>query len=420
MIVAVLATVGTGAGILYVAEAVADADIAREVKRLRALGYAVSVAEYEARQEADPALDASQLYQEANKIMSERVDLHLFGGNWLDDLTPSEVEAFVRASDRAYELLSRASTLPYCTQGKPWDSGRGLRVPFPLQTLLRPCFVHALWKSEQGDWRGALADLSMGRRIATHMLQRDGSGNSYAAHAEVDSIRVFALMLSRHYRNPEFLSAARAWFDALPPPPLRHQFYEDDLIFKRYLLQHPTYMRDAGQFPAKNSYERWLGRLAMGTTLGRKQVEARFLRLMRERLDPVPKDNWEDHRRQAIMMERLDSEPSLVGRIAGDFMNDYWWMERTPNTAAWTTRRMADVALWILEQAHTTGKLPNRLPDEPRFIDPWTQETYRLIKSGTGFTIRSIGPNNRDDGGPMTETRVNSDDEELVIPPLSR
>jgi len=412
---AVLATVGAGAGILHIAEAAADADIARELKRLRALGYAVSVAEYEARRETDPAQDASPFYQDANKIMSERVDLYLFGGHWIYELTPTGVGAFVRASDQAYELLSRASTLPYCTQGKPWESGRGLRVPFPLQTLLRPSLVRALSRNEAGDWRGALSDISMCRRVAAHVLPKNGLGNTYAAHAEVDSLLVFALVMSRHHRSKEFLSTAREWFDALPPSPLRHDFYEDELIGVRYALQTSEPLEDVILPAAKSNYERWLSRLASSTPLGRKQIEARFLRLMRERLEPVPKDNWEDHGRQQSMMRWLDHETSLVGRIAGHFIKEDWWSQRTPNTSAATMRRLADISLWVLEQAHATGKLPDQLPSEPRFVDPWTGEPYRLIMSDTKFTVRSIGPNRQDDGGPMAETRVNSDDEEVVV-----
>lgn len=416
-IATVVVTVGTGVVALYVAEAITDAAIDQELKKLRALGYMVSIAEYDARRPKDVALDAAPLYAEADRFIERNPALNLVGAGSITSLSTEKVEGFVRGAEHAYHLIITGANRRNCTPEKPWE---GLGFMFPNERIVYPCFVYARWKSEQGDWRGALSDISTGRRVGAQVHPKDGSGYSAAASVEVESLQVFALVATRHRNQSAFLRSARAWLAALPPPPRHHEYYEDDLIHKRHLLKDPTFMQQAGNSAARSNNERWLARLAMGTPLGRKQVEARFLRLLRERIDPVPKDPWEDHEWRAAMIRRLDSETSLVGRIAGAFINDYWWTHRTPGTAAATTRRLADVALWVLEQAHATGKLPDQLPHEPRFIDPWTQEPYRLIKNGTGFTIRSIGPNNRDEGGPMTETRVNSDDEELVIPPVPR
>lgn len=43
------------------------------------------------------------------------------------------------------------------------------------------------------------------------------------------------------------------------------------------------------------------------------------------------------------------------------------------------SRRLADAALWVLEQAHLTGKQPDALPDDARFRDFWTGKPFVLV-----------------------------------------
>ncbi len=82
---------------------------------------------------------------------------------------------------------------------------------------------------------------------------------------------------------------------------------------------------------------------------------------------------------------------------------------------------MLHVALWAAERRLETGQFPTALPNEERFIDPWTGKPYLLIRPEQGLIIRSVGSNGLDDGGPTSPTgRTDDVDVSIGVPMPSR
>lgn len=58
---------------------------------------------------------------------------------------------------------------------------------------------------------------------------------------------------------------------------------------------------------------------------------------------------------------------------------------------------------WNMRACHVA------LPNDQRFIDPWTGKPYLLIRPDEGLIIRSVGSNGHDDGGPVLDSERTDD-----------
>ncbi len=75
--------------------------------------------------------------------------------------------------------------------------------------------------------------------------------------------------------------------------------------------------------------------------------------------------------------------------------------------------RAARLAALVERHRHRTGRLPERLADvlgedlhAPQAQDPFTGEAMRWAVDAAAYTIYSVGPDGRDDGGIVTPRDV--------------
>lgn len=67
---------------------------------------------------------------------------------------------------------------------------------------------------------------------------------------------------------------------------------------------------------------------------------------------------------------------------------------------------MSLVGLWLKQEQARTGAYPLRLPREAWAVDPFSEQPFIYESLNNQFTLYSIGPDLRDDGGRIHGTTV--------------
>lgn len=412
----VVVIVGGGWGTLKIAEVRATAEAERAASRLRKMGYPTTIAEFRARLPKDGPDNAAPLYKEAIALM-EQIGTPKFDFSTPDGKIDEQKRiAVVTAMEPVYQLLTRAAELPRCTFDRKWEEA--FNVPFPefahMRNFGRICTTRADDASAKGNWEIALDSLAVGAKIANHAREPSLIGHLVAVAGESIAMKSFYNVLIRHRRDQRFLSAARTWLAALPPPTDRLRAHDFEIVGFRAGLDEIA--KDPKAFPVEQ--DSWEGYLVTGylrMPLGRRSVEALYLNRMADALEAPYEDPWKDVQRWKDLDTVFESDRSLLGRVTSIFAPVYSQAQVAFARSA-THRRMADVALWVCEQRVQLGTFPFQLPDQERFHDPWTGKRFIYSTSGDQFRIRSVGPNKVDDGG-QTSGGTRTDDDEVIIDP---
>lgn len=415
-IATVVIIVGGGWGTLKIAEIRAAGEAERAASRLRLMGYPTTIAEFRARLPKDGPDNAAPLYKEAITLM-EQIGTPKFDFSTPDGKIDEQKRiAVVTAMEPVYQLLTRAVELPRCTFDRKWEDA--FNVPFPefahMRNFGRICTARAEDASSKGNWEIALDSLAVGAKIANHAREPSLIGHLVATAGESVTMKSFYNILARHRRDPQFLSAARTWLAALPPPTDRQRAHDFEIVGFRAGLDEIA--KDPKEFHVEqDSWEGFLVTSYLRMPLVRRSVEALYLNRMADALEAPYEDPWKDVQRWKDLDTVFESDRSLLGRVTSIFAPVYSQAQVAFARGA-THRRLADVALWVCEQRVQLGTFPYQLPDQERFHDPWTGKRFIYSTSGDQFRIRSVGPNKVDDGG-QTSGGTRTDDDEVIIDP---
>lgn len=414
----VVVVVGGGFGAVKYAEYSATQAAEAEASKLRKLGYPTTTAEFIARLPKDDADNAGTLYKQA----FEQYEL---AGKPRDSFTDSKGQLdkaarqkFVGETGSIYQLLVQASTKPNCTFQRDW--GKGFDVLFPelasMKTMTRIATARADEFSDAGDWRSALDSLHVAAVVAKHSTEPTLIGHLVAIACDAIVMKSFQGVLATHGRNPQFLSAARDWFNKLPPPADRTKALDFEIVGLRDGLNQLSDPKKFGMMGFESAgFEGFLIQSYLRMPAGRKRVEAIYLQRMREVLEVPYEDPWKDTARWAALDMKISTDQTLPGKVTSILFPVYSQLGQAFARAA-TNRRLTDVALWVAEERARNGTLPFQLLEQERFIDPWTTQRYIFIKQGDAYTVRSVGENGLDDGGPRSGG-TRTDDVEVSIPP---
>lgn len=414
-IAAVVVIVGGGWGTLKFAEARATAEAEKAASRLRKMGYPVTIAEFRARLPKDGPDNAAPLYKEAIALMEQigDPDFNFTSEGKFDERKRAEVAGKM---EPVYQLLTRAAELPRCTFDRKWEDA--FNVPFPefaqMRNFVRICTARAEDASVKGNWQIALDSLAVSAKVANHSREPSLIGHLVSTACEAITVKSFYNVLARHRQDPQFLSAARQWLAALPPPTDRTRAHDFELVAFRAGLE--LIAKDKNAFPV--DHDAWESYLVTGylqMPLGRRSVEALYLNRMADALEAPYENAYKDVQRWRDLDAAFDSDRSFLGKVTSIFAPALS-MSQTAFARGETHRRMADVALWVCEQRVQLGTFPYQLPDQERFHDPWTGKRFIYSTSGDQFQIRSVGPNKLDDGG-QTSGGTRTDDDEVIIDP---
>lgn len=408
----VVVVVGGGWATLKFAEYRAHNDAEAEASKLRKLGYPTTAAELTARLPKQDSDNAAALYQQAIEQFEVIGKPSTTFNDASGKLDPVLRTKFVRETDSVYQILVQASQKPNCAFPRDWT--KGFEVLFPelaeMKAFTKICSARADVAREEGDWRSALGNLSVGARVAAHSKDPSLLGHLVAIACDAIVMRSFEHLMGRFGKDAQFLAAARTWLTQLPPPPDRATAFDFEIVCSRTGVE---------QFADFDNKAEWgldfLTVAFLKVPAARKRVEATYLARLRSALEPPYEDPWKDVARWEALDKSADADTSMVGQVTSILMPVYNQAALAYAMSA-TSRRVHDVALWVAEQRLQLGTLPHQLPDQQRFIDPWTGAPYVFKKKGNDYIIRSVGRNKVDDGGPRGNPGTRTDDFDVEIP----
>lgn len=382
---------------------VAKSNLDVELKKMRALGYAVTLDEFKKRLPPDDEPNAAPIYYRAMEV---------YGGlgkpieNTKDAKgrrEPLKRAGFLKITEPIYPLLAEASQKPNCVFTRNWDDG--VTMPFPeyqdikqFVSILRDRAAHnALW----GRWQESLDDLSIAIKISGHCRQDPTVVATLVAIAtEYGVLQSFNEVCAVSYTDPKFRAAAHKWLASLPPPPNRKRTFDYEIAgidrFIDQMADRETMKEVVGD--SANEFGGAVVRFLMSTEFGRNDIKSTFLREMHRALEPPYENQHADIPRWVEFDLRMKSQRTATGKVASIFA-PVAGRQAQALARVVDLRRMSVASLWVMEQRATTGALPSRLPDEERFRDLYNGEPYVLSKTESGFRLLSFGPNKVDNGG---------------------
>ncbi len=148
--------------------------------------------------------------------------------------------------------------------------------------------------------------------------------------------------------------------------------------------------------------------------VGQTHVRRTFYHLTRKFLEAREPDAHQQYIRWSKMEKEFDQDAFVLSKLATLMMPSFA-SDALATAKAHDRRRLADAALWVLEQSHKTGKRPDSLPSDARFRDFWTNKPFVFVWNESDFYVRSVGPNKIDDGDPSSAEDSKSDDVEIKV-----
>lgn len=417
-IVAVLCVAG-GWYAIHLATRSAETAIAEENAKLRKLGYPTTPSELRARLAVDPDQNAADLLRRASEAWVRAGSpnpLVSFGGAKVPE---ADAARYVRLTDSVFRFLKEASQKKFNRVDIHWEDPT---VDVPPSWTVRgifACLARAQALGWEGDKVGALDQLDVGYKLA-QLRQTFLMDQVQGAHSSARVLNIFNRLLSLYLDDPEFIAAARTWYERLPPLQDRQRALDSEIValnvvvprlndsdvYDRYVM--PTAGFDAVKFKAGT-----LPRIM------RRRVHANVLRLICETLEEPYVDPWQDVARWSRLGRKIEADRSIPGEVTWVLIGRLGSLGRQYARTA-THHRLTDVAIWLAERRIETGEYPTVLPEGPRFLDPWTQKPYVYFRTETGFKLYSVGPNQVDDGGDRPPEGRRTDDVAIVIPVPAR
>jgi hypothetical protein len=300
----------------------------------------------------------------------------------------------VQESRDALTLADKASELPFT--GFPAGTEYSYRTA-GISALSELITARTLSLSESGDGDAAVASVLSGLKIRRAL--RNESWTSINGHQ-------VAAVLSLSQPSPPALGELQAALEAedRPEQPLENFLRERaryvELIWRRYYGSDPNAPRQY-TLPMRSITE-----TVMRPWFTHDAVEV--LRLWAE-LTAVARTPWPDKAQrstQILESHRTDqraSRPTLVNRglPIGAFSQA---VDAAPLIIDRSSRMAVAVERYRRDRGHVPGALSDLVPqyvsDVP--VDPFSGRPLLFRAGADAYTIYSVGPNHRDDGGDLT------------------
>ena len=328
-------------------------------------------------------------------------------------ITPSDRAALkevIHKNEKALALLAEVVDKPCFIYRDPADSLIQSLPPDALQTLgtARLLFFSALFKTEEGDWKGAVDGLAIGLKL-TPLMAREGPLISYLI--SLAGTCLLAQPIAEICRGREILDEHLVRLMASLDPSL----WRDRLSFgwrgeRVLLVEAGDYflkgdLRDIGSiWEVPRWWEKirvWLARPLVKRDMRRSLPDFDFM----ETQAKVPYYQSRDSLRARDL--GLSKKPwyaflsnmVMVGESETAFM-------KTARAEAIMLASRAGLASRLYKSR--TGRYPDRLeelvpdllPEVP--IDPFTGKPLVYRREGEGFIVYSLGSNQKDDAGRST------------------
>lgn len=340
---------------------------------------------------------------------------------------PDGFEAALADLAPLLDQFRAATKRPGCDWERPWE--KGASVLFPEYSELKHAAslitCEAILKSRRGDWRGALDDIDVARRISDD-CGRDPVLISMLVRVAVEStvLRGMDEIVRQNATNVACLDRAKdvlGRFDALPSMKFA---LGGEIIMARVEIPHiegrssfQTEMDENGGYAPKKPSP--VERAVYQSSYAQNLFQSEALRVYREMFRNLP-DNPEDWQGAVSAMQKVDTEVQN-DKSFGNSINQILFPVFTESPVAiariLASRRMTAMAIQ-LERTHATrGAFPTSLPDLGKTsIDPFSGEPfrYRRDKEG-GYILYSVGRDGKDNGGQERETGSTKQEYDEVV-----
>jgi len=315
------------------------------------------------------------------------------------------------------EVLRQArkvASKPHCLFAWDWSKGSDLMMPefAEMKGVAKLLCFDAEALGDQGDWKGALANIEATQRIGRHAAEEPLEigllvGIAIEAIAEATLNR----LTDKFSHNAPFLSEAKRIVDAFGPIPEYRRTLGGHLVMLREALRQANSLTDltgdGGDLPSTDSPPEPRKPSAVEKTLFnnpsvKNAFDSKITRAARLLYEQVPKNSerWEAietvSKANGKMVEDDISPANTVARLLwdpGSGMGE--------SIARCIMRRnLTDTSLRLLLDRVRLGKLPGSLPSYGSSdMDPFSGKPLVYHPSKTGFLLYSFGVDRKDDGG---------------------
>lgn len=382
---------------------VAKSNLNVELKKMQALGYAITLDEFKKRLPPDDETNAAPIYYRAMEVyggLGAPVEETKDAKGRRD---PHKRASFVMITEPVYPLIVQGSQKSNCVFTRNWDEG--IEMPFDEMKHFKQFVAILRDRAEHngllGKWQQSLDDLSIGLRVSGHVRQDPTLiGHLAAIATEMMVIRSFVGVCASNSDYPKFREAAKKWLASAPPPPDRKRALDFEIAGVGRFIEQMADPKVAREVAGEEA-DKFVGaavRFYMGTASGRNTIHATYLREVHKALEPPYENPHADIPRWIELDDRMNDQRRVAGKLASMFSPDLGDIAKAFARAV-DLRRLAAASLWVMEQRATSGALPSGLPHEERFRDLYIGEPYVLTKTESGFRLLSYGPNQVDDGG---------------------
>lgn len=415
-----LVVVGVAGGYLFVRREFSEAGstLAADLEALRGMGVATDHEDLARLTEVPEEENAAPNYRQAISVKGSMGGDHygryerVLLGDLYPQLNAKDAEpppSMAEARERLapiLRLVEKAAQKPKCSWGREWQ--RGFDLGFPeyaeLKAFAKLLCAEAAELAREGRIEEAFAEVGLAQRIGAHASMEPTLIGGLVGIA-IDSIALAAWgrILDARRDDPRTIRLAQETVDGfLPLSDLRFALM-GELVAGRRAAQT---VRSIRQFDSTGSESppipSQVEQRLMSDPLVRKGFDGKCTAAYRRLFEAWPKDPM-DFRGQKAALEALDRSILADRSMAGAF-NRIVFPVFAQASAAYARdeaqRRMAQAAVWALEQKAANGSLPERLePVGLNVIDPFSGEPLRYKTKEGGFLIYSVGANEKDDGG---------------------
>gem|GEM_PF-5386666 len=402
-----------------------------EIDQARQEGLPIDVADLRARLADRTGANAGPLYLRAFETIGRirqggvlrEADRHLMSGQ-LTREEEDELRTVLLDVAPALELVEQGSRLPRLDYGRKWEAGAELLLPDIAQMrdanrLLR---ARALLEARDGDHARAFETLKASARANAHTGQ-DPVLISALARISTDTRTVETAwhLVQQRPNDPESIRGAREVLEAMGPV--------TDLRW--HLQSEALYPRMLSRMLASSSPDQVM-KMMTGADHGGAGWELRLLALptVRRANEAVAIRFWRDYFRAlpSDTNQLLSAGPKLaaVEQAYGGRPGISSAMTRilTPVLSQsvdhvgvqLTQRRLLATCLGLVDAKRRTGAFPRELPELGLWtIDPFSDKPLVYRTTPRGFTLYSLGPNRKDDGGKPRSTSRTEAGYDLVL-----
>ncbi len=306
---------------------------------------------------------------------------------------PSKVEIAqaIASLGPAFNHLQKGARQPryYADQDweQPWDSEFGF-VRRPADALVKAAF----WRAYYGDLDGALADLSVVRKVAAIAVQQPYLNFKMSGvRLEAVSDRTVVMIAFHHRRSPEALAKVRAFLEAAPS-----DFeFADAMAVEAKSMAWGTRM--LGEDPRKvglKDDDLSIYQLPFRLAPVNMSQQAKVVRICRETYE---RNRGMGRDFVSMLKNYAETDPDKAARWQWNDVIELYYpdldftYEIQVGASAQVLRRLCFAAIDVIAVYGKTGRLPEQLPAGSKMADPFTGKPIRFATVKNRFVLYSAG-----------------------------